>query len=46
MGQPIFLLRADGRDPVPAERAFIESLNTCCHAAHIEGCCAVEPVTV
>jgi molybdate transport repressor ModE-like protein len=46
MRHAIFLLRADGRDPVPAERAFIESLNTCCHAAHIEGCCAVEPVTV
>jgi DNA-binding transcriptional LysR family regulator len=40
MRHSVFLLRADGRDPAPAERAFIESLNSCCHAAHVEGCCA------
>jgi DNA-binding transcriptional LysR family regulator len=47
MRHSIFLLRADGRDPVPAERAFIESLNSCCRAAGIAGCCcSVEPLTV
>jgi molybdate transport repressor ModE-like protein len=36
----IYLLRADGRDPVPAERAFIQSLGSCCKAAGVTGCVA------
>ena len=41
MQRTIYLLRADGRDPVPAERAFIESLVSCCKAAGMAGCVAV-----
>ena len=33
MKRSVFLLRPDGRDPVPAERAFIETLHYCV-AAH------------
>jgi molybdate transport repressor ModE-like protein len=33
MKRAVFLLRPDGRDPVPAERAFIETLHYCV-AAH------------
>jgi molybdate transport repressor ModE-like protein len=29
MKRSVFLLRPDGRDPVPAERAFIETLRSC-----------------
>ena len=29
MKRSVFLLRPDGRDPVPAERAFIETLRGC-----------------
>jgi molybdate transport repressor ModE-like protein len=39
MRRSVYLLRADGRDPVPAERAFIESLGACCRAAGVAGCC-------
>jgi molybdate transport repressor ModE-like protein len=35
----VYLLRADGRDPVPAERAFIQTLCSCC-AASVAGCSA------
>jgi molybdate transport repressor ModE-like protein len=34
----IYLLRPDGRDPVPAERAFIDTLGTCCKAAGVADC--------
>jgi molybdate transport repressor ModE-like protein len=37
MRRSVFLLRPDGRDPVPAERAFIETLCSCC-AANVAGC--------
>jgi molybdate transport repressor ModE-like protein len=43
MRRSVYLLRADGRDPVPAERAFIETLNSCCKAAGVVGC-AIEPL--
>jgi molybdate transport repressor ModE-like protein len=39
MRRSVFLLRPDGRDPVPAERAFIETLCSCC-AASVAGCVA------
>jgi DNA-binding transcriptional LysR family regulator len=45
MQRSVYLLRADGRDPVPAERAFIQTLGTCCRAAGVVGC-AVEPIPV
>jgi molybdate transport repressor ModE-like protein len=38
MMRSVYLLRADGRDPVPAERAFIETLGSCCRAAQVAGC--------
>jgi molybdate transport repressor ModE-like protein len=38
MKRTIYLLRPDGRDPVPAERAFIESLGSCCKAAGVDDC--------
>jgi molybdate transport repressor ModE-like protein len=44
MRRTVYLLRPDGRDPVPAERAFIETLGSCCRAAGVVGC-AVEPIT-
>ncbi len=33
----IYLLRPDGREPTPSERAFIQTLTECC-AANIAGC--------
>lgn len=45
MQRSVYLLRADGRDPVPAERAFIHTLGSCCRAAGVVGC-AVEPILV
>jgi molybdate transport repressor ModE-like protein len=39
MQRSVYLLRPDGRDPVPAERAFIETLSSCC-AANVAGCTA------
>jgi molybdate transport repressor ModE-like protein len=39
MGRSISLLRPDGRDPTPSERAFIETLCSCC-AASVAGCTA------
>jgi DNA-binding transcriptional LysR family regulator len=37
MRRSVYLLRPDGRDPVPAERAFIETLCSCC-AVSVAGC--------
>jgi molybdate transport repressor ModE-like protein len=42
MRRSVFVLRADGRDPVPAERAFIRTLGSCCEAAGVAGC-AIDP---
>jgi molybdate transport repressor ModE-like protein len=39
MLRSVYLLRPDGREPVPAERAFIETLCSCC-AASVAGCTA------
>jgi LysR family transcriptional regulator, low CO2-responsive transcriptional regulator len=39
MQRSVYLLRPDGRDPVPAERAFIETLCSCCSAS-VAGCTA------
>ncbi len=39
MRRSIYLLRPDGREPVPAERALIETLCSCC-AASVAGCTA------
>jgi molybdate transport repressor ModE-like protein len=39
MQRSVYLLRPDGRDPVPAERAFIETLCRCCSAS-VAGCTA------
>jgi molybdate transport repressor ModE-like protein len=44
MQRSVYLLRADGRDPVPAERAFIQTLGSCCKAAGVVGC-AIEPIS-
>jgi molybdate transport repressor ModE-like protein len=44
MQRTVYLLRADGRDPVPAERAFIATLGSCCRAAGVVGC-VVEPMS-
>jgi DNA-binding transcriptional LysR family regulator len=41
MRRSVYLLRPDGRDPVPAERAFIQTLCTCC-ATSVAGC-TVQP---
>jgi DNA-binding transcriptional LysR family regulator len=41
MVRSVYLLRPDGREPIPAERAFIETLCSCC-AASVAGC-TVEP---
>ncbi len=41
MQRSVYLLRPDGRQPVPAERAFIQTLCSCC-AASVAGC-TVEP---
>ena len=37
MRRAIYLVRPNGRDPIPAERAFIETLCACCSAS-IAGC--------
>jgi len=37
MRRSVYLLRPDGREPVPAERAFIETLCSCC-AVSVAGC--------
>ena len=37
MRRSIYLLRPDGREPVPAERAFIQTLCSCC-AVSVAGC--------
>src|SRR4051812_19933337 len=39
MRRSIYLLRPDGRDPTPSERAFIETLCSCC-AVSVAGCSA------
>jgi molybdate transport repressor ModE-like protein len=39
MRRSVYLLRPGGRDPVPAERAFIETLCSCCSAS-VAGCTA------
>src|SRR5919201_1151099 len=41
MRRAVYLLRPDGREPTPSERAFIETLSSCC-AASVAGC-AAEP---
>ena len=38
MLRTVYLLRSDGRDPVPAERAFMHTLSSCCKAAGVAGC--------
>ena len=37
MRRSIYLLRPDGREPIPAERAFIETLCRCCSTS-VAGC--------
>ena len=37
MQRSVYLLRSDGREPVPAERAFIQTLCSCC-AVSVAGC--------
>ena len=39
MRRSIYLLRPDGRDPTPSERAFIRTLCSCCSAS-VAGCTA------
>jgi molybdate transport repressor ModE-like protein len=39
MQRSVYLLRPDGREPTPSERAFIETLCSCC-AASVAGCSA------
>lgn len=39
MQRSVYLLRPDGREPMPAERAFIQTLCSCC-AASVAGCSA------
>ena len=39
MRRSVYLLRPDGRSPIPAERAFIETLCSCCNAS-VAGCTA------
>jgi LysR family transcriptional regulator, low CO2-responsive transcriptional regulator len=39
MRRSVYLLRPDGRDPTPSERAFIQTLCSCC-AANVAGCSA------
>jgi molybdate transport repressor ModE-like protein len=39
MRRSVYLLRVDGREPVPSERAFIETLCSCCSAS-VAGCTA------
>jgi molybdate transport repressor ModE-like protein len=42
MRRSVYLLRADGRDPATAERAFIQTLGSCCKAAGVAGCALAE----
>ena len=37
MRRSVYLLRPDGRDPTPSERAFIQTLCSCCDAS-VAGC--------
>ena len=37
MRRSVYLLRPDGREPTPSERAFIETLCSCC-AISVAGC--------
>ena len=37
MRRSVCLLRPDGREPVPAERAFMQTLCSCC-AVSVAGC--------
>ena len=39
MRRSVYLLRPDGREPTPSERAFIQTLCTCCDAS-VAGCTA------
>ena len=39
MRRSVYLLRPDGREPVPSERAFIQTLCSCC-ATSVAGCTA------
>jgi DNA-binding transcriptional LysR family regulator len=39
MRRSVYLLRPDGREPTPSERAFIETLCSCCSAS-VAGCTA------
>ena len=39
MRRSVYLLRPDGRDPTPSERAFIKTLCSCC-AVSVAGCTA------
>lgn len=39
MRRSVYLLRPDGREPAPSERAFIETLCSCCDAS-VAGCTA------
>jgi len=41
MRRPVYLLRPDGREPTPTERAFIQTLCSCCRAS-VAGC-SVDP---
>ena len=41
MRRSVYLLRPDGREPTPSERAFIQTLCSCCSAS-VAGC-TVEP---
>jgi molybdate transport repressor ModE-like protein len=42
MRRAVYLLRPDGREPTPSERAFIQTLCSCCSAS-IAGCSADPP---
>jgi len=39
MRRSVYLLRPDGREPTPSERAFIQTLCSCCSAS-VAGCTA------
>jgi hypothetical protein len=41
MRRSVYLLRPDGRDPTPSERAFIQTLCSCC-ATSVAGCTVVQ----
>ena len=38
MRRAVFLLRPEGREALPAEQAFVETLGECCKLAGVEGC--------